>query len=851
MSLERERLEEERAALEEEKEALRAEREARLAAREGEADAQDQSLEEKQRAIDQREIALGDREGDLAARESNLSDRELELAGTGSLDDWEPEPQEEAQEPVSDYGTFYDDLQPYGSWFETPDYGYVYQPTVVVQDTSWRPYTHGSWTCTNRGWNWVSDEPFGWACFHYGRWTHIPGRGWVWVPGDEWAPSWVCWREGGEHIGWAPLPPETLCHRGHDWNSSVEADFGIGSSWFIFVKCRHMADPIWKHCLPPGRNGLVIKDTKDITNLKYHRGEMIAGGPRYDKLRNLVGKPWPVYQIQLDRLDGKRDPEKRNAFFRGNQLAVFAPNLNTRWNSGLKPSKVAGKWDDVKIDRADNAIKPEWKDRFRDARQKQQEQAVAWTREHGDAAADRQKQLEANRQKVADAQTKLEAKQKEMTEDRREKFVRIRDAARPVAAGKDAAEEGKPSFADRHRQAADRLRELSTQRRGDKEGDAPASREKPAIIVAKDRAEPREGQAADPTGRTPQEPSGRDRLAAIRERQQQAANGATVGDNPPRDRTQDAARQQPGQPQAQPADDSAQTARRERLEENRRQREEQTEQRQAQANGSADEGNRRQQMEQARRDNQEQARQQTQQDKGQAEENARRQQADNARDRMEQNRRQQEEARTNQEQARRQAEDNSNRQQQQEEAKRQRQEQARAQQEDNARRQQQDDMKRQQQEQARQQQEDNNARRQQQEQARQQQQEENARRQQQDDMKRQQQEQARQQQQEEARRQQQEERARQQAEAQERARQQQEERQRQQEERQREQEQARQQEQERARQQQEERQRQQEERARQQEQAQQERARQQEQARQEQQEKARQQQEEQQRQRGR
>ena len=34
----------------------------------------------------------------------------------------------------------------------------------------------------DNGWYWVSDEPFGWVAYHYGRWTRLRNVGWVWVP---------------------------------------------------------------------------------------------------------------------------------------------------------------------------------------------------------------------------------------------------------------------------------------------------------------------------------------------------------------------------------------------------------------------------------------------------------------------------------------------------------------------------------------------------------------------------------------------------------------------------------------------------------------------------------------------
>src|SRR5207245_161040 len=83
-----------------------------------------------------------------------------------------------------------------------PELGDVWQPGQA-QSRTWRPYTDGHWVYTDVGWTWVSEEPFGWATYHYGRWTRLRNIGWVWVPGDEWAPAWVSWRKSSDYVGWA------------------------------------------------------------------------------------------------------------------------------------------------------------------------------------------------------------------------------------------------------------------------------------------------------------------------------------------------------------------------------------------------------------------------------------------------------------------------------------------------------------------------------------------------------------------------------------------------------------------------------------------------------------------------
>src|ERR1043166_3051545 len=67
------------------------------------------------------------------------------------------------------------------------------------------PFSNGNWVRCDAGWLWVSEEPWGWATYHYGRWDMNAEFGWFWVPQTVWAPAWVSWHEGGGYIGWAAL----------------------------------------------------------------------------------------------------------------------------------------------------------------------------------------------------------------------------------------------------------------------------------------------------------------------------------------------------------------------------------------------------------------------------------------------------------------------------------------------------------------------------------------------------------------------------------------------------------------------------------------------------------------------
>jgi hypothetical protein len=121
-----------------------------------------------------------------------------------------------------DINVFFTSLSPYGAWIPSSDYNYVWVPTQV--DASWSPYTDGHWIYTEEyGWYFASDEPFASIVYHYGRWGYDPLIGWYWVPGTNWAPAWVAWRQDNDDIGWAPLPPQ-----GNGYATDVNITINIG-----------------------------------------------------------------------------------------------------------------------------------------------------------------------------------------------------------------------------------------------------------------------------------------------------------------------------------------------------------------------------------------------------------------------------------------------------------------------------------------------------------------------------------------------------------------------------------------------------------------------------------------------
>ena len=66
---------------------------------------------------------------------------------------------------------------PFGTWIADPTYGTVWIPAPNAVGPGFQPYvTNGHWTYGSDGWTWVSDFPWGWVTFHYGRWARINDR---------------------------------------------------------------------------------------------------------------------------------------------------------------------------------------------------------------------------------------------------------------------------------------------------------------------------------------------------------------------------------------------------------------------------------------------------------------------------------------------------------------------------------------------------------------------------------------------------------------------------------------------------------------------------------------------------
>ena len=252
---------------------------------------------------------------------------------------------------TGDHQIFFAELSRFGEWFETRDYGFVWQPLALQTDPAWRPYTRGRWVNSDQGWTWLSDEPFGWAVYHYGRWVLLAEHGWVWVPGDDWAPAWVSWRQNDDYLGWAPLPPETLYDEVYDYDPGIDLAYDVSPDYYNFVPVDHFYEPVQPHCVPRVTVITIIINTRNVTRFSMRGNHVHCGGPDFAWVNRHARRPGR--RCQLD-FGGGRDhfAHRQHHRLHEDRLHVFAPRVDAPWNAAVCPSRVAGDLGRVDIVRA-------------------------------------------------------------------------------------------------------------------------------------------------------------------------------------------------------------------------------------------------------------------------------------------------------------------------------------------------------------------------------------------------------------------------------------------------------------------------------------------------------------------
>src|SRR5215470_11025551 len=288
---------------------------------------------------------------------------------------------------------FNDALAPYGNWVSDGRYGRVWVPN----EANYQPYRRGSWQVTDYGWTWISDEPYGWAVTHYGRWVWN-GR-WMWRPDTVWGPAWVQWRESDGYVGWAPLPPQ-------------------GGP--VVVEER------WNFVPAP-----------QVTRID---------------LVNCYTDPRPIYRSSRAIVRYTRTP-RGEVFIAGPDPNVMRTRYNTTIVPSALPTRLTGRYQDdawrdrrLREERRANEER-EWQ-RQRDERLRQQQEQMRLQQE--------QQRLEAQRRQFDDQQRRArdDAERRRIADEQR----RVEEQQRQIEAQRRQQEEQQRRFAEEQRRAQEQQR---------------------------------------------------------------------------------------------------------------------------------------------------------------------------------------------------------------------------------------------------------------------------------------------------------------------------------------------------------------------------------------------------------
>jgi hypothetical protein len=222
------------------------------------------------------------------------------------------------------FNTFYNELSPYGRWVNDLDYGQVW----IADEPGFEPYyNNGHWVYTSYGWTWVSDYRWGWAPFHYGRWTYLPTWGeWAWIPGYEWGPAWVGWCQNDGYYGWAPLGP------GMGLNFTFNS---IPRNYWRFVQQRYITVPsVRNHIIRPDRDQRVFRNAVVINNTQVNNNVRYEAGPQREAVERITRRKIEPKPVAFTAADEQTQVDKR-------AVRIYRPELKPQQatnNAAVKPS---------------------------------------------------------------------------------------------------------------------------------------------------------------------------------------------------------------------------------------------------------------------------------------------------------------------------------------------------------------------------------------------------------------------------------------------------------------------------------------------------------------------------------
>lgn len=178
---------------------------------------------------------------------------------------------------------------------------------------------------TEYGWTWVSDYPWGWAPFHYGRWDLDNSYGWFWVPGNEWGPSWVTWRSGNGYYGWTPMRP------GMSTNPSYGNNYDDLDRWYFVREMDLGRSDMHRYYANRSDYHTIINNSTVINNtyVDRSRNSTYITGPSRNDVQRVTGRKINTVSV--------RDNQRPGQEITNSSMQIFRPKIQTASDRNLQP----------------------------------------------------------------------------------------------------------------------------------------------------------------------------------------------------------------------------------------------------------------------------------------------------------------------------------------------------------------------------------------------------------------------------------------------------------------------------------------------------------------------------------
>lgn len=218
-------------------------------------------------------------------------------------------------------------------WKPAPDM--AVSVSAGTEQPAYVPYSNGQWLNTEQGWYFKAPTPHEEIVHHYGRWINSPALGWVWVPGNVWAPAWVDWRVNDNYIAWTPVPPSIRIVAGEIPPVYVtEYDY-------VVVEKKYFFEPvIYKYTVYEPETIVLVKSMKRPKGLVLVNNMIINRGPEIEIFDPVIISTIPVVKIHKVK-DFKKIGFKEKEIYTYTPVFKKIKNKNQVKYSYFKPEKFS------------------------------------------------------------------------------------------------------------------------------------------------------------------------------------------------------------------------------------------------------------------------------------------------------------------------------------------------------------------------------------------------------------------------------------------------------------------------------------------------------------------------------